>query len=75
VTALRSSPFDGDHPACRGYRPHELQMQLGASGYFEPLPLNVDAADRGLVVVAARALAPRAQGDTVQDDVAEQVPG
>jgi glycosyltransferase involved in cell wall biosynthesis len=82
VTAPRSSPFDGDHPACRGYRPHELRMQLGASGCFEPLPIAIDTADRGLLVVAARALVAAdaalgdaAQGGAVQDDVAEQVAG
>jgi SAM-dependent methyltransferase len=82
VTAQRSSPLEGHHPACRGYRPHELRMQLGASGCFEPLPLAIDASGRGLLAVAARALVvpdaargDAAQGDPVQDDVAEQVAG
>jgi GT2 family glycosyltransferase len=77
VTRLRTSPLEGDHPACAAYRPHELRMQLDASGFFDPLPIKADASGRGLlVVVARRASAVRAaEGEGVQDDVVEELAG
>jgi SAM-dependent methyltransferase len=77
VSRLRTSPLEGDHPACAAYRPHELRMQLDASGFFEPLPIKADASGRGLlVVVARRASTVRAtEGEGVKDDVVQETAG
>jgi SAM-dependent methyltransferase len=80
VTRLRTSPLEGDHPACAAYRPHELRMQLDASGFFEPLPIKADASSRGLLVVVARRAAPAsaaraAEREGVEDDVVKESAG
>ncbi len=54
LVPLRDDPLDVRFDTVHAYRKHELQLQLRASRCFEPLPLEPEGLENGVIAMVAR---------------------